>query len=191
MDWLQSCLDLLDSPPICRPWASSLFAMAPLLSLFCLLSIFSSTITASGTDVPKRRAAAPKPLVGAYTYQGCFAEPASGRALPTVWSDAAMTLEKCAEHAASQSFAYFGVEFAKECWVGNALNGSPAPLSESACASPCKGDAGEVCGGSMKLNLYKRTALTGGAGGPSTGTGSQAGTQAGGSSALGYSSLGW
>lgn len=134
------------------------------------------------------RASASKPTVGLFTYQGCVGEPNSGRLLASVLSDPAMTLEKCADHAASYNVEYFGVEYSKECWIGSFLN-NPSSLAESACASPCKGDTTETCGGSMKLNLYRRSTSvsTGGGGAPTTAPTSTPG----GSSGQGFTSKGW
>jgi hypothetical protein len=52
-----------------------------------------------------------------YAGQGCYSEPKrGGRALEHVWEDNAMTQELCSDHAVSGGFAYFGLEYGKECW---------------------------------------------------------------------------
>jgi hypothetical protein len=90
--------------------------MASLLSIAYLLSFQALAANASpleSLNFLRPRASASKATVGPYTYQGCFAEPSTGRALAGVWSDASMTLEKCADYAASKQHAWFGVEYSR------------------------------------------------------------------------------
>jgi hypothetical protein len=93
-----------------------------------------------------------------YAGQGCYSEPQrGGRALEHVWEDNAMTQQLCSDHAVAGGFAYFGLEYGKECWYGNTLRKGAAPRPDSECQKPCDGDPSQVCGDGQRLNLWRRT----------------------------------
>lgn len=100
--------------------------------------------------------------VGDYAYQGCFTD-GPGRALTgkTVYDDN-MTLEMCA--AACSSYAYFGVEYSKECYCGTELPSSSEQKPQSDCTMTCAGNHAEVCGDSSRLSVYHNPAVTDGSG---------------------------
>lgn len=54
---------------------------------------------------------AAKQAVGDYTYQGCFTDAGAKRALSKVYTDSAMTVEKCVSYC--EGSVYLGVEY---CW---------------------------------------------------------------------------
>lgn len=66
-----------------------------------------------------------------------------------------MTPELCAEHAAG--FAYYGLQYGKECWFGNTLRKGSGQRDETECQKPCAGDPEQTCGDGQRLNLYRRT----------------------------------
>ncbi len=100
-----------------------------------------------------RRAAAQIP---GYDFTGCYTEAINMRALTgSSYFDDLMTVEKCAN--ACVGFKYFGIEYGRECYCGNNINGGSveAPLAD--CSFACPGDASETCGAGNRLDLYTRT----------------------------------
>ncbi|KAI9439171.1 WSC domain-containing protein [Lactarius indigo] len=65
-----------------------------------------------------------------------------------------VTVESCVSACQSQSFTIAGLEFAQECWCGNAIGSPGVPISQSACNQACIGDNTEVCGGPNALQVY-------------------------------------
>lgn len=77
-----------------------------------------------------------------------------------------MTIERCLSLA--YKYQYAGVEYGRECWVGNTLNvngngdGSEnnkgvtrgMNLTDDKCSSKCPGNSSEFCGAGGKLSLY-------------------------------------
>ncbi|PHH77524.1 hypothetical protein CDD82_3479 [Ophiocordyceps australis] len=101
-----------------------------------------------------------KTVVGSYTLQGCWTEATDSRALigDAMASDG-MTLEVCAQKCSG--FIYFGAEYGRECYCGDSLqDGSVKAKHQQDCFFPCAGDASEYCGGSQRLQLYRRPSVT-------------------------------
>ncbi|KZL84280.1 wsc domain-containing protein [Colletotrichum incanum] len=98
-----------------------------------------------------------KPAINGYTYEGCYVEPNSGRALEIVKADDLMTLEMCAEICSiSAKKTYFGVEYGKECWCGSALAPRTTIAEDDAeCSFTCPGNLAQTCGAGFRLSLYK------------------------------------
>ncbi|KAK4164346.1 hypothetical protein QBC43DRAFT_353280 [Cladorrhinum sp. PSN259] len=94
--------------------------------------------------------------VGGYNYAGCFTDLVNGtRALSSVFKTDGMTLELCAQHAAGVNAKYFGVEYGRECWTGNALSStSSAVWDVTECNYPCAANGGQACGAKSRLSLY-------------------------------------
>jgi hypothetical protein len=73
-----------------------------------------------------------------------------------------MTVEACLARAEASKFAYAGMEFGKECWMGNGLEnvlgnqGLNGKTSESDCNMSCEGARGQLCGGASRMNLWVR-----------------------------------
>jgi hypothetical protein len=84
----------------------------------------------------------------------CWVDDIQSRSLtgPVVFAGD-MTVAKCAAHC--QAFEYFGVEYAVECYCGDALSGTAAG-TESECSQLCAGDNTEWCGGPNRLSLYRK-----------------------------------
>jgi hypothetical protein len=78
------------------------------------ISSTSSTTTITSTASPTQSLAV-KPVVGDYTFQGCYTEATDQRALSeaSFLDYDAMTLEECASDCAA--YDYFGVEYGGEC----------------------------------------------------------------------------
>ena len=91
-----------------------------------------------------------KPATLDKPYHGCFIDQGA-RILPDnlIGADD-MTAEKCAAHCAD--YSYFGVEYGRECWCGNA---PPITLTaESECSFPCAGDDTQLCGAGGRINVW-------------------------------------
>ena len=139
-------------------------------------NVYSSTTTLSpGTDckmpcsgdatqvcgngnrmtVFKSTAAPPAPAkIQGWTYQGCYTDSGSARTLSgKVVYDSKLTNEVCA--AACKGFAYFGTEYASQCYCGNALASGGAKVGEGDCGYTCGGDPTELCGAGNRLSVYK------------------------------------
>jgi hypothetical protein len=75
-----------------------------------------------------------------------------------------MTVEACLAAAEANKFAYAGVEFGRECWMGNKLGnllgsaGVNVRTREGECDMSCVGARGELCGGANRMNLWVRNA---------------------------------
>ncbi|KAK3896349.1 WSC domain-containing protein, partial [Staphylotrichum tortipilum] len=96
------------------------------------------------------------PTVGGFGFVGCMTELPAGRTLDAaaVLPDDNMTLEMCAAYCAT--YAYFGVEFGRECYCGNVPNqGSvTAPLAD--CNMPCPANGFQWCGAGNRLSVYAK-----------------------------------
>lgn len=94
-----------------------------------------------------------------FTYQGCYAEGASGRALggtsSYTFTNDTMTIEMCASTCYSKGFTYIGTEFGKECYCNSAgiVNGGSV-AANSDCNTACGGNKGQYCGGSKRLSVF-------------------------------------
>jgi hypothetical protein len=90
---------------------------------------------------------------------GCYTEATSTRALNSKsYVDAKnMTAESC-EAFCGTTYAYFGVEWSQECYCGNQLNAGSVPASASDCSKLCTGNKLQYCGGSSRLNVFRRIA---------------------------------
>lgn len=67
-----------------------------------------------------------------------------------------MTVEYCLKSAKTAGYKYAGVEYGRECWVGNAINPSSGNATNQAdCDMVCGGNALEFCGAGNRLNLYQ------------------------------------
>ena len=65
-----------------------------------------------------------------------------------------MTVETCDSLCAD--YAYYGLEYGRECYCGDELAYKPYRTEPEACDVPCLGDPSQGCGGRSLLNLYKR-----------------------------------
>ena len=106
-----------------------------------------------GPQVPK--------VVGNYNFLGCYSEATGQRALtgktPTA-PTSGFTIELCQQ--ACQGFTYFGMEYANQCFCGNAINAGSVNQNSSdptvnGCNMVCNGNANEYCGGKFPFPLHK------------------------------------
>lgn len=88
-----------------------------------------------------------------FTRDGCFVSNVDGKRVLSgagYASDDAMTVESCASFCSK--FKYFGLEYGKECYCGDAHSAQPAPDSD--CSFSCSGNDAQKCGAGNRLDLY-------------------------------------
>ncbi|KAG9586813.1 WSC-domain-containing protein, partial [Aureobasidium melanogenum] len=96
-----------------------------------------------------------------WAYVGCYSEATNyNRALnSTYYTDVNnMTPSACQTFCKGRGLKYAGVEYARECWCGNAIqliNGAEKLADDSRCNMACTGNSSIMCGGSATLNIYK------------------------------------
>ncbi|KAH8885616.1 WSC-domain-containing protein [Thozetella sp. PMI_491] len=121
------------------------------------LVVYSTTAPLTATQAPTPTA---KPNVSGYTFRGCWAEGAFGRALSALsYAADDMTLESCASMCAS--YPYFGTEYGRECYCGLVPGGGSYLALLSDCDAPCGGNSAEICGGRSRLSLYYSNTVQG------------------------------
>jgi hypothetical protein len=104
----------------------------------------------------------PPPPAG-WNALGCYTDTQASRTLNTTeYLNVAMTIEVCTSACQTAGFIYAGLEYADECYCGNALQngGGPAPDGSVGCNMPCNGNSLETCGGPNRLNLFMATNTT-------------------------------
>ncbi|KAK4969922.1 hypothetical protein LTR66_011603 [Elasticomyces elasticus] len=112
----------------------------------------STTVSSSSASVTPRGPSV-LPSVGSFVSIGCYNESAAGRTINAkTFANDSMTVEACGAFCAG--FTYMGVEYARECYCGNAMRAGSGPAS-SGCTMVCKGNKYEYCGGSNRLNMYQ------------------------------------
>jgi hypothetical protein len=86
---------------------------------------------------------------------GCYTDTVANRVLTGAqFADDSMTVDKC--QAVCSNFEIFGVEYGRECYCGNTLNGS-TKRDSSECSFPCAGDDTQKCGAGDRLSIYRKT----------------------------------
>ncbi|KAL2141982.1 hypothetical protein VTI28DRAFT_1764 [Corynascus sepedonium] len=96
--------------------------------------------------------------VGDYVYQGCYTDNHERVLAGKSLHDDQMTLEMCA--ATCNSYAWFGVEYSKECYCGTELATSSIQRPQSDCTMTCSGNHDQVCGNTNRLSVYHNPAIT-------------------------------
>jgi hypothetical protein len=96
-----------------------------------------------------------------FKYIGCGSDPAGASRTLTGASktDASgMTVESCIDFCSSNGYSIAGLEYTTQCFCGNSVAADRAPVSGfvGACAMPCSGNSGQVCGGPAMLSLYQK-----------------------------------
>ncbi|CAM9726538.1 unnamed protein product [Ascophyllum nodosum] len=93
-----------------------------------------------------------------YTYLGCYADNRdrifSGNFIQEY---AKMTTEFCS--AFCQGSAYFGTQYRRECWCGEATD-DPKILGSATCTRTCLGDKSQICGGTYAMSVYEYEYIT-------------------------------
>jgi hypothetical protein len=99
-----------------------------------------ATVTASGTT---------------WKWMNCYTEATTGRALSsTSYAADTVTLESCATFCSA--YAYFGTEYARECYCGNSFAAGSVVAAATDCSFKCAGNATEYCGAGSRLSVYAK-----------------------------------
>jgi hypothetical protein len=114
------------------------------------------TPTATSTTVPSSTPTIALPA-GWSTAYGCAVDTSSRvlglseyYQLPNTNTPAA-----CIALCGDRGFSLAGVEYGYECFCASSYAaGPPATANVSDCNVPCAGDAGQMCGGGMRLQIY-------------------------------------
>ncbi|KAK0660111.1 WSC domain-containing protein [Cercophora samala] len=94
--------------------------------------------------------------IGEFSYRSCWTDDVANRSLAALEHRTDnMTVAKCADIC--QEYAYFGVEYGRECYCGDDLVGQAA--LEKDCSVLCVGGGNNWCGGPFRLNLYAKEAV--------------------------------
>ncbi|THC88547.1 hypothetical protein EYZ11_012008 [Aspergillus tanneri] len=91
-----------------------------------------------------------------FIYESCIADSVSPRMLTgAATTDTAMTVERCATFCAK--YHWFGVEYGTECYCGNTWVPGTNETAQVDCQTPCAGNPSEICGGPLRLSVYRDT----------------------------------
>jgi Domain of unknown function (DUF1996)/WSC domain len=126
----------------------------------------STVVVVSPVSTPSN-APATGPIEGVTTiyggkglYLGCYNE-VSGRTLTNgagTANSTGMTNEYCAAYCTSRNYAYFGTEYAQECYCSNTISSVSVTQLGTDCSMNCRGDSSQKCGGSSRLSLWSNVA---------------------------------
>jgi hypothetical protein len=73
-----------------------------------------------------------------------------------------MTNAGCQAACQLRNLRYCGVEWSRECFGSNTINGNNELAADSGCNMDCAGKAGEKCGGSARLSAWEYGAIENG-----------------------------
>ncbi|KAM0285986.1 hypothetical protein ACHAQH_001175 [Verticillium albo-atrum] len=121
------------------------------------IELYRTTATKASTSTTAAAGPTRAPSVAGFVRVGCQTDATGVRALngaTTAGDD--MTLDKCADFCSA--FTYFGAEYGRECWCGNALDSSSSPAPVEECSMKCAGNPLQFCGAGNRLELYRATA---------------------------------
>lgn len=96
-------------------------------------------------------------------YVGCGSDGIGSRTLTgPSQSSANMTVEICVDFCSSQGYSIAGTEYVNQCYCGNSIPSSAAPVAGlvGACTDLCAGDNTEYCGGYGAISLYEKCGST-------------------------------
>lgn len=92
-----------------------------------------------------------------YSYVGCFGDDGRDRVLSgtNIKANPEMTIAACAEHC--EGSAYFGTEYAGECYCSRSSDNLNSLNVATNCDMPCTGNATEMCGGHDAISVYHQS----------------------------------
>ncbi|KAM0227843.1 hypothetical protein ACHAPO_011220 [Fusarium lateritium] len=85
---------------------------------------------------------------------GCYSDATLSRTLSKSINVAGNTNKKCQSACADAGYKYAGTEFGNQCFCGNTIDNSGAPIAQSTCNKACAGDSATNCGGPNALSLF-------------------------------------
>jgi len=87
-------------------------------------------------------------------YQGCYIDSQASRDLPTkAASGTNMTIASCLRICKAKNYSFAGLQWARECWCGNAFGRYGKDVFAS-CNSSCLGDRTQMCGAGLRNSVY-------------------------------------
>ncbi|WWC67290.1 uncharacterized protein I206_101198 [Kwoniella pini CBS 10737] len=90
-----------------------------------------------------------------WSSNGCVTEGSSSRALTGYsFATSSMTQELCMSTCQAKGFSLAGIEYASECYCGNAFTTGAVPATDN-CNMVCSGNKLETCGGPNRLTTFK------------------------------------
>eukprot|EP01059_Diplonema_ambulator_P032660 TRINITY_DN650_c0_g2_i4.p1 TRINITY_DN650_c0_g2~~TRINITY_DN650_c0_g2_i4.p1 ORF type:complete len:1070 (+),score=290.46 TRINITY_DN650_c0_g2_i4:57-3266(+) len=93
--------------------------------------------------------------VPAHTYEGCYTDRGSERALPVLaFQDPGCTVEECVAVCAGKGFAIAGLRHRSQCWCGDSLAASSRKTAEYQCRMSCRGNPSQICGYAYRHSVY-------------------------------------
>ncbi len=116
-------------------------------------ALSSPAPSSASSTAPSTAAAASSTKTYSFTSTGCFTDNVANRTFPAISyaTPTNMTIESCAQFCGDMNFAFFGTEYASECYCSHTR---PGTAVSAACTMPCSGNPGEICGGSDALSVY-------------------------------------
>ncbi|ORY19791.1 hypothetical protein BCR34DRAFT_595240 [Clohesyomyces aquaticus] len=124
-------------------------------------------LTVYNTTIPPRPVGPfVNPGTSSFRSLGCYSDSVQARTLTdgvqTSGGPGSLTVALCLSACDAQGYFYAGLEYAQECWCGNAISNDGAPEPSGDCNMVCNGNSTEYCGAGYRLNLYtKRDAPNG------------------------------
>jgi len=123
------------------------------LSLLFLSALGIASSLQSFAQLQSRQAVA---TVDRWDFLGCYTDKASSRTLNAASStNSSMTVASCL--AFCIDYQYAGVEYARECYCDNTINGPGTVTDIGECNTPCAGDATSFCGAGNRIDIYNQT----------------------------------
>ncbi|XP_062621145.1 uncharacterized protein LOC134282767 [Saccostrea cucullata] len=86
-------------------------------------------------------------------YLGCFQDQTSRTLADNYTNKKSMTVEYCRKFCTN--FQFYGVQYSTWCFCGNRLTKN-VKKPEGECHMKCKGNLKQICGGSWRMNIYKK-----------------------------------
>ncbi|KAI1848042.1 hypothetical protein JX266_006155 [Neoarthrinium moseri] len=134
-------------------WTNYFFKMPLTVKLSLSLLLLTPVLAIPATSHHAKHHGHIVRTVPNFTSLGCYTEASSGRAIELAsYSSNSMTTQSCAAFCAS--YRFFGTEYGRECFCGNALAASAVPTS-SGCSMSCAGKPAQTCGGASRISLYR------------------------------------
>ncbi|KAJ3494780.1 hypothetical protein NLG97_g3855 [Lecanicillium saksenae] len=119
----------------------------------------TTTTDIGTTTTPTACPNQPATIAKDWKLDGCYTEGNKVRALSERWyADNEMTLDDCSRFCTG--FAYFGLEYGRECYCGNSFKGGAVKTSASECSMICPGGQQcDYCGAGNRLSVYQNAKI--------------------------------
>ena len=91
---------------------------------------------------------------GNMKYWGCWSDQNPHSLTNLLYTSNDNTIQRCTSVCAQGGNTIAGINFGTQCFCGTALTYLATQVIDSSCATPCPGNASEICGGSNRLSLF-------------------------------------